>query len=39
MNNTGIIERVITQVLQEHGGQDRCPWTRAALEGTISFAT
>lgn len=34
-NNTGIIERVIAQVLHEHGGQERCPWTRAIMEAAL----
>ncbi|XP_015764349.1 PREDICTED: uncharacterized protein LOC107343295 [Acropora digitifera] len=32
-NNATIIERVIAQVLHEHGGQERCPWTRPIMEG------
>ena len=36
-NNAGIIERVIAQALHEHGGQERCPWTRAIMEGTCTL--
>lgn len=33
-NNKGIFDRVIAEVLHEHGGEDRCPWTRAVMDGT-----
>lgn len=36
-NNGGIIERVIAQALHEHGGQERCPWTRVIMEGTCTL--
>lgn len=37
-NNKAIIERVINQVLLENGGAERCPWTRAIVEGTLLFS-
>jgi len=36
-NNTAIFDRVINQTLLEHGGPERCPWTRAIIEGTLFF--
>ena len=36
-NSGGIIERVIAQALYEHGGQERCPWTRVIMEGTCTI--
>ena len=37
-NNTAIFDRVINQILLEYGGPERCPWTRAIIEGTLLFA-
>ena len=36
-NNKLIFERVINQVLLDYGGPERCPWTRAIIEGTLLF--
>ena len=33
-----IIERVIAQALHEHGGQERCPWTRVIM-GRYMYTT
>ena len=34
-----IIERVISQTLHEHGGQERCPWSRDTMKGTHTVFT
>jgi len=34
-SNKIIFERVINQVVLEYGGPERCPWTRAIIEGTL----
>ena len=36
-NNAVIIERVMAQVLHQQGGQEGCAWTRATMEGILSF--
>ena len=36
-NNRGIFDRVIEQVLHKYGGQERCPWSRAIMEGELSM--
>ena len=36
-NNAAIFQRVMAQVLHQDGGEERCPWTRAVMEGTLSF--
>ena len=36
-NNATVFQRVMAQVLHQHGGEKRCPWTRAVMEGTLSF--
>ena len=36
-DNNAIFQRVMAQVLHQHGGEKRCPWTRAVMEGTLSF--
>ena len=36
-NNKVIFERVINQVLLDYWGPERCPWTRAIIEGTLLF--
>jgi len=34
-SNKIIFERVINQVVLEYGGPERCPRTRAIIEGTL----
>lgn len=34
-NNVQIIERVISQALHQHGGQERCPWTRDTMKAAL----
>ena len=33
------MDRVIEQVLHEYGGQERCPWSRAIMQGKLTMQT
>ena len=32
------MDRVIAQVIGEHGGEERCPWLRAICEGKLQYS-
>ena len=31
--NQAIIKKLIAEVFHQHGGEEKCPWTRASIEG------